>query len=193
MIQYSIQLVWNQKELEFSKNSSQPLKVNQSRRKSRRRNTNEDHGRHQYVIFLHFMSYAWSCIIYLDNVNSVRRQVKLLNQGTCQFLVEEFDPLEDSWSSSKFLFLFLSFLRPGFHIIIRSLKTIAGSLRQSASVSRLTCFHIVIINRKESLGRIYVKKVSFSSRSQFNSRSQIRGKISTIRLVSDERVITSKQ
>ena len=109
MIQYSIQLVWNQKELEFSKNSSQPLKVNQSRRKSRRRSTNEDHGRHQYVIYLHFMSYAWSCIISLDNVNSVCRQVKLLSQGTCQFLVEEFDPLEDSWSISKFSFLIHSF------------------------------------------------------------------------------------
>ena len=38
-------------------------------------------------------------------------------------------------------------VRPGFHIIIRSLKTIADSLQQSASVSRLTCFHIVIRNR----------------------------------------------
>ena len=44
----------------------------------------------------------------------------------------------------------LSMLKAGFHIIVRSPKTIADSLGESASVSRLTCFHIVIRNRKES-------------------------------------------
>ena len=39
-------------------------------------------------------------------------------------------------------------LRPGFHIIVRIHKRDADSLRPSASVSRLTCFHIVIRNRK---------------------------------------------
>ena len=67
-----------------------------------------------------------------------------------------------------------AFLRPGFHIIIRSLKTIADSLRQSASVSRLTCFHRVIRNRKESLEKINVNKFSFLSKSHFKSIQELK-------------------
>ena len=87
-----------------------------------------------------------------------------------------------------------SMFRPGFHIIIRSLKRIADSLRQSASVSRLTCFHIVIRNRKESLQRsTSTNSPSHQDLNSIQFKISIHGRVSTIRLVSNERVITSKQ
>ena len=41
-------------------------------------------------------------------------------------------------------------LKPGFHIIVRVPATVCDYLRRSPAVSRLTCFHIAVRNRKES-------------------------------------------
>ena len=52
-------------------------------------------------------------------------------------------------------------IRPGFHIIVRSHKRDADSLRPSSSVSRLICFHIeperpakrAMIQSRQSIGQ----------------------------------------
>ena len=41
-------------------------------------------------------------------------------------------------------------VKPGFHIIVRVPATVCDYLRRSPAVSRLTCFHIAVRNRKES-------------------------------------------
>ena len=59
-----------------------------------------------------------------------------------------FKPLFEKYSEEQYSECPKSF-RAGFHIILRSLNRVVDYLRLSASVSRFTCFHIVLRNRNE--------------------------------------------